>query len=429
MAYRFAPRPVTKPVEMIVLDDMAAPETRTRNSSITMYMGRAGAVPSVHRKLCQGQPLNRPRNDSFRPWGLTIPMSPTGARRRGPPTPVTAKAAIGVAERQLPSRTRKCSMRRKPTSLAAAIFAAALITSCGSDPQSPADTGMPSQSAAGQPVEALAGSVPDTPSQSASNGASPPQSGTGAEASDSAEAGTTPTAPVDPNLEKAAPVAPEQLGTAPEVFCPNNTHEGCHTYDNMSTYVTHILALISPMFDELYGVENRPSNFYYVQSGQTGPMGGCTNPDRTPAAYDSKAYAYCPVDRSIYTGQDALWMFYSGIGDAAPAIGYAHEWGHHIQTLMGVPPAENAQESIVRENQADCIAGAWVYYAQQSGYLEYPDDVTDIEGILQAIASSEGDLARDHGTLKERTDSVNYGYNYGLRGCNEYLPETPIYNG
>ncbi|QDW29587.1 hypothetical protein FFF93_007255 [Arthrobacter sp. KBS0702] len=235
--------------------------------------------------------------------------------------------------------------------------------------------------------------------------------------------------PTNTKIAAAAPATAQELAAnQPQVFCPGGSHEGCHNYADMPTYLTHILALISPMFDELYGAANRPSNFYYIAADQAGPT-ACRASDGNIAAYNHLSYMYCGGDRAIYTGQDSLWLFYSEIGDAAPAVGYAHEWGHHIQNIMGVPPGSTLQESIQLENQADCIAGAWVYFAQQSGFLEYPNDLGDIQRLLTTIASSESEVNRDHGTLQERSDSIDYGYNYGLRGCNQYFPATPIYNG
>jgi hypothetical protein len=235
--------------------------------------------------------------------------------------------------------------------------------------------------------------------------------------------------PTKTEIDVVAPAPAQELSANREqVFCSGGTHEGCHSYGDMNTYLTHVLALISPMFDELYGPANRPSAFYYVATGETGPT-ACTTPQNTPAPYDSASYMYCPADQAIYTGQDKLWQFYAGLGDAAPAVGYAHEWGHHIQNIMGVPSSQDPQHRINKENQADCIAGAWLYYADVSGYLEYPDDLGDINALLQAIASAESDVTRGHGTLEERSKSVDYGYNYGLRGCNQYFPTTPVYNG
>jgi Putative neutral zinc metallopeptidase len=101
---------------------------------------------------------------------------------------------------------------------------------------------------------------------------------------------------------------------------------------------------------------------------------GRSRPDRTDRGHERWALlSLCPGGRlnraasAIYAGQDALWSPYNGVGGAAAAVGYAHEWGHHIQNVMGVPAPETPEESTALEAQADCIAGAWVHQSAQSG--------------------------------------------------------------
>jgi predicted metalloprotease len=76
------------------------------------------------------------------------------------------------------------------------------------------------------------------------------------------------------------------------------------------------------------------------------------------------------------------------------------------------------------ENQADCMAGAWSRYAREKAWLEYPDDVRDIETLVRAIGSREGP-GRDHGTSAERNAAFQSGFNEGLAGCNKFS-RTPV---
>ena len=91
-------------------------------------------------------------------------------------------------------------------------------------------------------------------------------------------------------------------------------------------------------------------------------------------------------------------------GDAGPAVGLAHEFGHHIQQLRGVPAPRTAEQSTQHENQADCIAGAWTKYTDEHKWLEYPDDIEDIDTLFPLIGSAEGN-DRDHGTAAQRSQS------------------------
>jgi hypothetical protein len=233
---------------------------------------------------------------------------------------------------------------------------------------------------------------------------------------------------VDPQAWRDTAVAAQQGLVAPsgpsdpeaaEAPCAGGSHEGCYGHEDMQVYLDRMIALVEPMFDDAYGAAGIPTTIWYVPSGDVG--GGVCGP------FDSAAFFYCPLDQSIYIGQDELWYFYSELGDAAPAVGLAHEWGHHIQTVMGVPRGEGSAEWVMHENQADCISGAWLSYADQEGFLEYPDDVEDVDGVLRLIAAAEDDPHRVHGTLEERTASLAQGYADGLGGCNDYFPETPVY--
>lgn len=200
--------------------------------------------------------------------------------------------------------------------------------------------------------------------------------------------------------------------------CPGGSHEGCYGFDEMDVYLGEIIGLVSPLFVERYGADSQPAAVVYVESGQAG--------ETECGYYDSSAFYYCPLTESIVIGQDELWHFYNEAGDAAPALALAHEWGHHVQTLMGVPRGTAAVEWITFENQADCVSGAWLRYADAQEILEYPDDTEDIERILQLVAAAEDDPARQHGTLQERTEAVELGFTEDLAGCDTYFPDTPV---
>jgi len=105
---------------------------------------------------------------------------------------------------------------------------------------------------------------------------------------------------------------------------------------------------------------------------------------------------YCPGDAHIYLDLsffDELSQRFGAPGEFARAYVIAHEYGHHIQNILGVMdrrggPSRGADSASVRtELQADCYAGVWAYHANQQFAILQNGDV---EAALRA-ASSVGD--------------------------------------
>jgi predicted metalloprotease len=163
----------------------------------------------------------------------------------------------------------------------------------------------------------------------------------------------------------------------------------------------------------------------YVPEGETGEE-PCTMGAGGFAMYTDMSYEYCPLDQAVYVGQRQLWQFYDEAGDAGAVIGMAHELGHHIQAVAGVGGAGTLEESIVMEDQADCVAGVFTAWLDSEELLDYPDDLEDIDVLMTLIASAEDDPMRDHGTLQERIDSFVIGLEQGMAGCNEFFPDAPL---
>jgi predicted metalloprotease len=215
---------------------------------------------------------------------------------------------------------------------------------------------------------------------------------------------------------QAQPPAPQQAAPQQAAPPPGCTSlEGCYGYADMQAFYDAIIQWIDEFSRATYADMSAPG-YVYVDAGTT-VVSGCD------VAMDSSAYAYCSLDDTVYVGQDQLWDFYTSLGDAAAAVGIAHEWGHHVQSVAGIFPVDQAG-AIAKENQADCIAGAWIGYVDAQGRLE-SDDVGDINAVLQVIAAAEDD-GRDHGTLAERTAALQHGFDNGLAGCNAFFPAQPV---
>jgi predicted metalloprotease len=99
---------------------------------------------------------------------------------------------------------------------------------------------------------------------------------------------------------------------------------------------------------------------------------------------------YCPADQKVYLDLgffQELRDRFGAPGDFAQAYVIAHEFGHHVQNLLGtMQRAQRAgrEGSIRLELQADCYAGIWAHET------EVQPDVHDFDEALDA-ASAVGD--------------------------------------
>jgi len=120
--------------------------------------------------------------------------------------------------------------------------------------------------------------------------------------------------------------------------------------------------------------------------------------------------AYCPLDNVIYVAP-AWESVYQG---AEWITILAHEWGHHVQVLLG----KGGYPTDEGELQADCLAGAYVKDAEDRGAIA-PGTFT--RGMGTSIRSGQPpwmpDEAGVHGTGSERGGSYMSGYMSGPGAC------------
>lgn len=135
-----------------------------------------------------------------------------------------------------------------------------------------------------------------------------------------------------------------------------------------------------------------------------------------PASLDNAFY--CSADHSIYYDSNFLKAQLDTNGDFAPVLIVAHEWGHLVQSLLGILQ-DDTLYSIQIELQADCLAGVWAADADARSLLDQGDLEEGIVALFRVRDPKGTDFfdPQAHGTAGERIDAFNDGFDYGLDAC------------
>ncbi|QBN17758.1 KPN_02809 family neutral zinc metallopeptidase [Flavobacterium nackdongense] len=146
---------------------------------------------------------------------------------------------------------------------------------------------------------------------------------------------------------------------------------------------------------------------------------------------------YCPGDKIIYMDmsffEELRTKFGAEGGDFAVAYVLAHEFGHHIQTILGTSSkmrqlqqgkseAEANKLSVALELQADFYAGLWTHYNENKNAMLEPGDIEEALSAANAVGDDaiqkkmQGQVVPDsftHGTSEQRMYWFNRGFKSG----------------
>ena len=145
---------------------------------------------------------------------------------------------------------------------------------------------------------------------------------------------------------------------------------------------------------------------------------------------------YCPGDQKVYIDLaffDDMKRKLNAPGDFAQAYVIAHEVGHHVQNVLGVSDAVQAERqrvskieanqlSVRQELQADFYAGVWAHHAQRKFNILQEGDIEEALNAANAIGDnrlqmqSRGYVVPEsftHGTSEQRIRWFARGFRSG----------------
>lgn len=225
---------------------------------------------------------------------------------------------------------------------------------------------------------------------------------------------------VDPGLDPFDGTSQQQ---------PGNGLDGAPRADDQTAeFVTFVVEDVQRLWQEKFRAAGKEYGVTTLVLFEEGVQTGCG------AASSATGPFYCPPDRKVYLDlgffRDLSTRF-GAPGDFAQAYVVAHEFGHHVQNLLGTNEQvrraqqknpDDANELSVRlELQADCFAGVWGNSAYEDELLEEGD----LEEGLDAAAGVGDDRIQKqsgqrvdresftHGSSAQRMEWFRKGYERG----------------
>jgi hypothetical protein len=215
--------------------------------------------------------------------------------------------------------------------------------------------------------------------------------------------------------------------------------------DDMGQFVNAVTVDVQKFWDQEFASSGESYSNTVTVLFTDGTQTGCG------AASSATGPFYCPADKKVYLDPgffDELRTRFGAKGDFARAYVIAHEYGHHVQDLLGTmdqvqqeQTSTNANELSIRlELQADCLAGMWANWVMANPDQSEVESITDqdvTDGLNAAAAVGDdriqeqatGTIDKEswtHGSADQRMKWFNTGFKQGsLKACDTFGVSAP----
>ncbi len=227
---------------------------------------------------------------------------------------------------------------------------------------------------------------------------------------------------------------------------PSDNLEQCQTGADANNNVECLMKGASASLDAYWAGRFAQEGLTYRSPAEFVLFSGSTTTGCGTASSASGPF-YCPPDESIYvdTGffDDLRGKFGATGGPLAEMYVVAHEWGHHIQNVLGTMDNLNLQQSgptsdsVRLELQADCYGGSWAKDAStvpDASGVPFLQPITkqQINDALNAAQVIGDDRIQEqttgqvqpetwtHGSSDQRQKWFLIGFEKGPTACNTF---------
>jgi uncharacterized protein len=229
-------------------------------------------------------------------------------------------------------------------------------------------------------------------------------------------------------LGQLAPLEDQQVGQGDT---PSEVSQECQTgqdaNERQDCRIVAVVNSVQKFWDGVFQRSNRQYQYVDTVFFTDGVQTDCGFADSQVGPF------YCPRDQLVYIDLgffDELSRFGAEDTPFTEAYVIAHEYGHHVQDLLGVLDRiqgdQQGPESLAvrSELQADCYAGVWAANAVKTGLIEELTQA-DVNSGLDAASAIGDDRIQErttgqvnpetwtHGSSEQRRRWFSRGYEEG----------------